>query len=167
MTLNLSVTSLLVFGVTLALLIVYSAMDLRSRLVRNEHLAVGGVLGFSLVVLSGHLTASSMLHLTAVIFVASVSYLLFRIGAIGGADAKTLLIVAILSPGIELAVWDSPILEALIGGGLELFIMLLLGFAYTKRSSSLKSNHDAEYRTVPLIPFLLLSYILIQIISFL
>ncbi|UCH05596.1 MAG: prepilin peptidase [Candidatus Thorarchaeota archaeon] len=167
MTLDLSVTSLLVFSLTFALLIVYSAMDLRSRLVRNEYLAIGGLLGFSLVVLSGHLTANSMLHLTAVIFVASVSYLLFRIGAIGGADAKALLIVAILSPGIQLAVWDSPILEALIGGGLELFIMLLLGYAYTRWLSSLRSNSHAEYRTVPLIPFLLLGYILIQILSFL
>jgi len=155
------------FSVTLALLIVYSVMDLRSRLVRNEYLAFGGVLGFSLAVLSGHLVANSMLHLTEVIFVTSVSYPLFRIGAIGGADAKTLLIVAILSPGIELATWDSPILEALIGGGLGLFIMLLLGYAYTRRSSRLKSNSDAEYRTVPLIPFLLLGYILIQTLSFL
>ena len=167
MTLDLSVTSLLMFSVTLALLIVYSIMDFRSRLVRNEFLAIGGVLGFSLVVLSGHLTANSVLHLTAVIFVPSISYLLFRIGAVGGADAKTLLIVAILSPGIELAMWDSPILEALIGGGLELFIMMSLGYAYTKRSSGLKSNSDAEYQTVPLIPFLLLGYTLIQILSFL
>jgi Flp pilus assembly protein protease CpaA len=155
------------FSVTLALLIVYSVMDLRSRLVRNEYLAFGGVLGFSLIVLSGHLTANSVLHLTAIIFVASVSYPLFRIGAIGGADAKALLIVAILSPGIELAMWDSPILEALIGGGLELFIMLLLGYAYTRWSSSLKSNSGGEYQTVPLIPFLLLGYILIQTLSFL
>ncbi len=167
MTLDLSVTSLLVFSVTLALLTVYSAMDFRSRLVRNECLVIGGVLGFSLVVLSGHMTANSVLHLTAVIFVASVSYLLFRIGAIGGADTKALLIVAILSPGIELAMWDSPILEAIIGGGLELFIMMLLGYAFMKRSRILKSNSDAEYRAVPLIPFLLLGYILIQTLSFL
>lgn len=167
MTLDLSVTSLLMFSMTLALLIAYSVMDLRSRLVRNEYLALGGVLGFSLAVLSGHLTANSMLHLTAIIFVASVSYLLFKIGAIGGADAKTLLIVAIVSPGIELAIWDSPILEALIGAGLGLFIMLLLGYVYTRWSSSLKSNSDGEYQAVPLIPFLLLGYILIQALSFL
>jgi Flp pilus assembly protein protease CpaA len=94
-----------------------------------------------------------------------VSFLLFRIGAIGGADVKALLIVAILSPGIQLAMWDSPILEALVGGGMELFIMLSLGYAYTKRPSSLRSNSDARVRTVPLIPLLLLGYILIQILS--
>ena len=154
------------FSTTLTLLVVYSIMDLHARRVRNEYLVVGGVTGFSLVVLSGHLAANSMLHLTAVIFVSSVSYLLFRIGAIGGADAKALMLVAFLSPGIELAMWGSPILEGLIGGGLELFMMLLLGYVYTKRASILMNNSDSEYQTIPLIPFLMLSYILIQILSF-
>ncbi len=167
MTLDLSVTTVLMFSATLALLTAYSVLDLRSRMVHNEYLALGGLLGFSLTALSGHLATYSMLHLVAVIFVSSISYLLFRIGAIGGADAKALLIVAIVSPGIEFATWDSPVLEALIGGGLGLFIMLLLGYAYTRWSNISKRRLHGERQTVPLIPFLLLGYILTQVLSFL
>jgi len=93
MTLDLSVTTVLMFSATLALLTAYSVLDLRSRMVHNEYLALGGLLGFSLTALSGHLATYSMLHLVAVIFVSSISYLLFRIGAIGGADAKALLML--------------------------------------------------------------------------
>ncbi|MHA2377657.1 MAG: hypothetical protein ACXADS_00070 [Candidatus Thorarchaeota archaeon] len=167
MTLELSVTSVVSFSVTLGLLIAYSVMDLRNRVVRNEYLAVGGVIGFSVVVLSGHLTTNPVLHLTAVIFVTPVSYLLFSIGSIGGADAKSLLIVAIGSPGFEFALWDSPILEAVIGGGLGLFIMMLLGYSYTRWSSSSEDNSEGERPVVPLIPFLLLGYVLIQAIALL
>lgn len=167
MTMDLSVTSVLTFSVTLGLLTAYSVMDLCGRRVRNEYLVVGGALGFGVAVFSGHLAANPMLHVTAIIFVTPISYLLFKIGSIGGADAKSVLIIAIVSPGTEFALWDSPILEALIGGGLELFIMLLFGYVYTRWSSSLKSNSEGEYRAVPLIPFLLLGYIVIQVLSFL
>ncbi len=167
MALDLSITSVLAFSATLVLLIVYSIMDLQGRKVRNLYMLTGGIVGFSVTVLSGHVAESPVLHLTAFIFVSVLSYLLFRIGSLGGADAKSLVTVSMVSPGIEFATWNSPVFEAFIGGGLGLFIMLLLGYTYSKWTKDVQGKFEEGRPVVPLIPFLLLGYIIIQVLAFL
>lgn len=165
MALDLSITSVLAFSVTLVLLIVYSIMDLHGRKVRNLYMLAGGLVGFSVTVLSGHVAESPVLHLTAFIFVSFLSYLLFRIGSLGGADAKSLVTVAIMSPGIEFAVWNSPTFEAFVGGGLGLFIMLLLGYVYSRWTKNVQDKFEEGRPVVPQIPFLLLGYVIIQVLA--
>jgi hypothetical protein len=88
-----------------------------------------------------------------------LSYVLFHIKAIGGADFKALVILSIISPGIELALWIDPILEAVIGGGLEMLIMLTFGYVYSNWS---RKNNE---KGTPLIPFLSVAYVLIQVLA--
>ncbi len=80
-------------------------------------------------------------------------------GAIGGADLKTLVILSIVSPGIELALWIDPVLEAIVGGGLMMLIMLILGYLYSNWST--KTSESGT----PLIPFLSVAYVLIQLLA--
>ncbi len=121
----------------------------------------GGVIGLAIVILTGHLIQNPLLHLTAPLFVIVLSYVLFRIGTIGGADLKALFILSIISPGIELALWIDPVLEAVVGGGLEMLIMLILGYAYSSWS---RKDKD---RGTPLIPFLSIAFVIIQILALL
>ena len=165
MTLDLTLTSMITFAYALVILIVFSIMDIRMRKVSNHYMLVGGVIGFVLVFLSGHLIQNPVLHLTAPIFVIVLSYVLFHIKAIGGADLKALIILSIISPGIELALLTDPILEAVIGGGLEMLIMLTCGYAYSNWSG--KYVQQDEMRVTPLIPFLTIAYVLIQILALL
>jgi Flp pilus assembly protein protease CpaA len=161
MTLDLTLASMITFVTALAILIIFSMMDIRERKVSNHYMVAGGVIGFVIVFLSGHLNQNLMLHLAAPIFVIVLSYVLFHIKAIGGADFKALVILSIISPGIEFALWMDPILEAVVGGGLEMFIMLTFGYAYSKWSR--KYNE----RGTPLIPFLSVAYVLIQALALL
>lgn len=154
------------FATAFVILIVFSIMDIRERKVSNHYMVIGGVIGLIIVFLSGHLIQNPVLHLAAPIFVIGLSYILFHIKAIGGADLKTLLILSIVSPGIELALWPDPILEAVIGGGLEMIIMLTCGYAYSNWSGKDDTQQD-EMRVTPLIPFLGLAYVLIQILALL
>jgi len=161
MTLDLSPTALVAFGMALAMLIFFSILDIRERRIANHLVLIGGAIGFATTILTGHLVQNLLLHLAALLFAIILPYALFRIGAIGGADLKTLVIVSIVSPGIELAVWIDPILEAIIGGGLTLLIMLILGFVYSSWSTK------TSERGTPLIPFLSLAYVLIQLLALL
>ena len=90
-----------------------------------------------------------------------LSYALYRLGTVGGADVKALMILAIASPGFALTVWDDPILEAVINIGGATAVMLLLGFLYWKLASK-NGNWNSK---PPLIPFLLMGFIAIQIIA--
>ncbi|MHA1925022.1 MAG: prepilin peptidase [Candidatus Thorarchaeota archaeon] len=166
MTLDLTLASMITFATAFAILIVFSIVDIRERKVSNHYMLVAGVIGLVIVFLSGHLIQNPALHLTAPIFVLILSYVLFHIKAIGGADLKALLILSIVSPGIELALWPDPILEAVIGGGLEMFIMLTCGYVYSNWSGKNNTQQD-EMRVTPLIPFLGLAYVLIQILALL
>jgi Flp pilus assembly protein protease CpaA len=119
------------------------------------------VLAIGLVLLDGQLLSETVLHATAILFSLVLSYVLYRIGAIGGADVKALMTLAIVSPGAAFIVWEDPILEAVVNMGMVMGMMLLLGFLYWKLVKE-TSNWDTK---PPLIPFLLLSYIIIQGIS--
>ena len=161
MALDLTMTSVITFCTALVILIVFSIMDIRERRISNHFMLAGGVIGLAIVILTGHLIQNPLLHLTAPLFVIVLSYVLFRIGTIGGADLKALFILSIISPGIELALWIDPVLEAVVGGGLEMLIMLILGYAYSSWS---RKDKD---RGTPLIPFLSIAFVIIQILALL
>ena len=151
------------FIMTIVLLCVYSWLDLKDRRVANRVVLIGGMVGFGLVAVTGHIIERSILHLTAVTFVFVISYLMFRLNALGGADVKSLVTVAIISPGIEFTTWDNPVFEAVIGGGIGLFLMLLLGFVYWKFTIKPDST---VHRVTPLIPMLLIAYLFVQLLAF-
>ena len=157
MVLDLSVAAIASFLTVTSLLVIYSILDIRQRRVPNEYIAVGGVVGCVVILLTGHI-ANLVLHVTALVIVFAMGYTLFRMRSIGGADVKSLFLVALISPGIELRALNIPVLEAVIGVGGELMVMLLGGYLYWR----LKINDDNA--TPPLIPFLLLGYLAIQLI---
>ncbi|MFW9887367.1 MAG: prepilin peptidase [Candidatus Thorarchaeota archaeon] len=161
MTLDLSLTSLVAFATTLTILIFFAILDIRDRRIANHFVLIGGAGGFVITILTDHLSQNPILHLTAFPFVTVLSYATFRIGAIGGADLKALVILSITSPGIELALWVDPVLEAIVGGGLMMLFMLIAGYVYSNRS--IRSSESGT----PLIPFLSVAYVLIQLLALL
>ncbi len=159
MVLDLSFASIVSFVTILSLLLIYSFLDIRDRKVMNEVVVEGGVVGCIVLILTSHFASNLVLHLTALLLVMPLSYILFRFGSIGGADAKVLFVVALISPGIELGIWNQPILEAIIGLGGELIVMLLGGYLYWR----IKRN--SENVTPPLLPFLLVGFLAIQVLA--
>jgi hypothetical protein len=142
----------------MALLAIFSIFDLRDHKVRNEIVFSGLIIGCVIALLTGHFIQYPLLHLTALILVTPISFILFRMGSIGGADVKVLFSIAVLSPGIELGDWGQPILEAIIGMGGEMMIMLFGGYLYW-----ISRNKE---ETPPLIPILFLGYIIVQLFAF-
>lgn len=159
MVLDLSIESIIPFFTVISLLVIYSILDIRERRVKNELVFAGVVVGCIVVILTGRVTTSIVLHATTLLIIIPLAYILFRIGSIGGADAKVLFAVGLISPGIELGLWDQPILEAIIGIGGELIVMLLGGYLYWK----LRGNDEKV--TPPLLPFLLVGYLAVQVIA--
>ena len=160
MVLDLSFASIMSFVTILSLLLIYSFLDIRDRKVMNEVVVGGGVVGCIVLILTGHFASNLVLHLAALLLVMPLSYILFRFGSVGGADAKVLFLVALISPGIELGIWTQPILEATIGLGGELIVMLLGGYLYWR----IKRN--SENVTPPLLPFLFVGFLVIQLVAF-
>ena len=161
MVLDLSIAAISSFLTVTSLLVFYSILDIRLRRVPNEYIVVGGAAGCVVIVITGHLSLNLLLHVTALGIVFVMAYALFRMRSIGGADVKTLLLVALISPGIELTAWNLPLLEAIAGMGGELFVMLLGGYLYWR------IKIGDEDSTPPLIPFLLLGYLVVQLIALL
>lgn len=157
MVLNLTVMSITSFLTIIALLVVYSILDIRYRKVKNEIVFIGGVAGCLILVLTEHFVYNMVLHLSALLLNVPLSYILFRIGSIGGADTKVLFTIALLSPGVELGAWSQPILEAIVGLGGELIVMLLGGFLYWK--------YKSKERSPPIIPILLMGYLIVQLFA--
>jgi Flp pilus assembly protein protease CpaA len=141
----------------------YAYLDIRDRRVPNNLMYSGAFFGFVATIVTGHLFENPLLHISAFVFIALVSLLLFEIGAIGGADFKGLLVIAITSPGNLFATWGDPIFEGIIAGGLEIAIMLLLGLLYSRIS---KSEYRPEGKKgVPLLPLLLIAYLVVQLLA--
>ena len=159
MVLDLSIAAISSFFTITSLLVVYSILDIRERRVPNEYIVVGGVVGCIVILLTGHFVSNIVLHVVALVIVFAMGYSLFRMRSIGGADVKSLLLVALISPGIELRVLNIPVLEAVAGMGGVFMVMLLGGYLYWR----LEIND--ENTTPPLIPFLLLGYLAIQILA--
>jgi Flp pilus assembly protein protease CpaA len=149
------VDSVLAFAVTLVLLIIYSGFDIRERRVPNQVMIMGGIVGIAVNLLSGHLYQNLLLHLFALSFAIPLSYALFRLGAFGGADAKALISVALISPGFEFLFWIDPLIEAIIAMGIEVTFMLSLGYLWWYQTK--KCNKEAF--PPPLIPLLLVGYL--------
>ncbi len=159
MALDLSLAATSSFLTITSLLVIYSILDIRQRRVPNEYIAVGSIVGCSVILLTGHLLSNLVLHVTSLVIVFALGYTLFRMRSIGGADVKSLLLVALISPGIELRALNIPVLEAVVGMGVEFFVMLLGGYLYWR----IRIND--ENATPPLIPFLLLGYLAVQLIA--
>ena len=159
MVLEISLAAVVSFFTTMLLLVVYSILDLRDRKVENELILASGFVGVVVTILTGHLATNIILHTTAVFLTIPLVYVLLLIGSIGGADAKALCIIALVSPGIEFGDWNQPILEVIIGLGGELLIMLVGGYLLWRAIRKL------EHATPPLLPFLLVGYLLVQIFA--
>ncbi|MGY5865472.1 MAG: prepilin peptidase [Candidatus Thorarchaeota archaeon] len=157
MVLALSVMGVISFLTILSLLIVYSVLDVRDRIVKNEIVLAGLIVGSIISFLTGHFLHYPVLHLTALIMVVPLILVLFRLGSIGGADAKVLFTIALLSPGIEFGDWSLSYLEAILGLGAQLAVMLLGGYLYWRYR-----NRES---TPPLIPMLFVGYLIVQLFA--
>jgi len=153
---TLSTISSFIFMVSL--FIIYSVLDMRYREVPNRVILVGGILGLGVILLSGHLIELAILHMTAVILTLILGYVLYRIGSLGGADVKTLLTIAIVSPGVEFANWNNPVLEGILVVGMLLIITLMVGYLISRR----KTDGSA---VIPLIPVLFGAYLILQLLA--
>ncbi|MHA1934545.1 MAG: hypothetical protein ACW97A_04640, partial [Candidatus Thorarchaeota archaeon] len=99
----------------------------------------------------------------SLVFALVIGYLLFRIGAIGGADVKTLVTISLVSPGVSFSSWVDPVLEGVIVSGLEMVIMLLLGQFWAYRM--ITSKEGGKHQTPALIPFLFVGFLLVQLLA--
>ena len=139
----------------------YAYLDIHTRHVSNFAVLGGAVLALIVGLLSGHMQVHPLLHFSAIVFVPGLSYVLFRIGAFGGADVKVLSVVALVSPGFELSELANPLFESVLSAGIQMLIMLLGGYLYMQY---LRDRNQAVHS--PLIPFLLLGYLAVQLLAF-
>ncbi|MFX1367026.1 MAG: prepilin peptidase [Promethearchaeota archaeon] len=155
--------SSVLFSLSSMFLLDYAYLDIRDRRVPNNLMYVSAFFGFFVITVTGHLLENLLLHISALGFMVLVSFLLFRIGSIGGADFKALLVIAMTSPGILFASWSDPVFEGIIAGGLEVAIMLLLGLLYSRISKP--ENRSDRKKEVPLLPLLLIAYLAVQLLA--
>jgi Flp pilus assembly protein protease CpaA len=160
MALEITIASILSFVAMTVLLLVYSLFDLRTRQVPNRIMIIGGMVGFIIVIFTGHLFEQALLHLSASVFMIVVSFLLFRVGAFGGADAKAVVTIAILSPGVEFGNWSEPILEGIISSGLLLVMVLFVAYVFSQYKQK-----RARINVTPLLPIILVAYLILQLFS--
>ena len=158
MVLIITMSTIASFVFTTILLFIYAVLDIRTKKVTNQVLLIGGIVGLSVVLRFGHIVDYALLHLTAILVALILGYALFRIGAFGGADVKTLFTIALISPGIEFTSWESPILEGIVAVGLQLMITLIVGYLISQR----KTN---ETEVIPLIPILFGAYLVLQLLA--
>lgn len=140
------------------LLAIYSICDIRTRRVPNWLTIMGVMIGILVVSITGHFVENIDLHLVSLLFIMVISSILFKIGVVGGADYKALVMIAVISPGFELFSLGSPSLEAIIVSGFDILLMLVGGTMISRfRTSRQKHN-----KTTALIPILLCVYVVIQ-----
>ncbi len=143
------------------MLVVFSVLDVRDRRIPNRLMGFVIIEGIILIIFNGHLMEHLSLHIIALIIALSVGSVLFKLKAIGGADAKAILFIACISPGIEFRAHDNLLFEGIIGCLVPVLIMLILGYLYYKKKP------EEDTRTTPLIPFLLIGFLLVQVIALL
>ncbi len=148
------------FAIVTTILIVFSVIDVETRKVPNKYMIAGMIITGVTTVLTGHLFSEIMLHLIAFIVTGIFVVILFRIGALGGADAKSMILITLGSPGIEFVSLADPIYEAILGTIGILLIMLVGAIAYSKKADDISKG-------TPLLPFMLIAYLLLQAISIL
>ena len=160
MVLIVTMSTIASFVFTAVLLLMYTVLDIRTRKVPNQVMLIGGIVGLGVILQFGHIVDYAVLHLTAATLALILGYILFRIGALGGADVKALFTIAIISPGIEFATWGNPILEGIVALGLQLMITLLCGYLISQRKTD-------ESEIIPLIPILFGAYLVLQLLALL
>ena len=153
------------FAASVILLLVFSFLDVRERRVSNGLLSAGGLVGCVVSILTGQFFSRPFLYLAALSFVLALSYVLFRLGALGGADVKALVVVTLTSPGVVYAHWENQIYEGVMIGAIEILMMVFLGYLYWQIHRRSGKNISEE-RVVPLIPLLLVGYVVVQIMPF-
>ncbi|TFG34225.1 hypothetical protein EU527_04675 [Candidatus Thorarchaeota archaeon] len=153
-------STILSFATMSTILIFYSVLDCRDRTIPNQVIVLGLCAGLLIVTFSGHLLQYMELHLISGVFMLTIGYILFRVGAFGGADMKTALTISLVSPGLEFTSWGDPIIEAVLIAGLQLAFMMCGGYLYSKIKGV-----ERERRVVPLIPFLLGAYLILQLFA--
>lgn len=158
MVLIITISEISSFVFTTVLLFIYAVFDLRTRKIPNQAMFIGGFMGLAIVLGFGHIVEYALLHLTAILVALILGYTLFRIGSFGGADAKIIFIIAIISPGIEFASWGNPILEGIVAVGFQLGITLLCGYLLSR----LKKD---RIEVIPLIPILFAAYLVLQLLA--
>jgi len=146
------------FVFTAILLFIYAIFDIRTRKVPNQVLLIGGIMGLAIVLGLGHIAEHALLHLTAVPIALILGYILFRIGSFGGADVKAIFTIAIISPGIEFASWENPILEGIVAVGMQIVITLVVGYLIAQRKTDVNI-------AIPLIPILFGAYLVLQLLA--
>jgi len=153
------------FATAVILLLVFSFLDVRERKVSNGLLSAGGLIGCVVSILTGQLFRLPFLYLSTLSFVLALSYVLFRLGALGGADVKALIVVTLTSPGVVYAHWENQIYEGVMIGAIEILAMLFAGYLYSQ--IRLRSGRNSsEERAVPLIPLLLAGFVVVQMMPF-
>jgi len=153
------------FATAMILLVVFSFLDARDRKVSNGVLSAGGLVACVVSILSGQLFSRPFLYLSALSFVLALSYVLFRLGALGGADVKALVVITLTSPGMVYAHWENQIYEGVMIGAIEILVMMFGGYLYWLiRRRSGRTN--SEERAAPLIPLLLVGYMVVQMMPF-
>ena len=159
------ISASMAFLAAILLLSLYSIMDIRNRRVPNRVLLTGGLIGIAIVILTGHLYSHLILHLSGISTMCLLSYFLFKTGAIGGADLKALVTISIISPGVEFSIWENVVFEGILAACIQILIMLILGYLYWVMNQRRNKLVD-EVKTPPLIPMLLIGYILVQFLAF-
>ncbi len=164
MVFEVTISNIACFLTGIFILGIFSVLDLRQRRIENAFVIAAGIIGFMVIVVSGHLVEYLYVHVTAVFIVVPLVIFLFKMESIGGADAKSLVVITITSPGIEFSSWEMVILEGVLGVLFPIFVMLLGGYIY---STIAQSQRERDSKITPLIPFLMLGYILLQLLAFL
>ncbi len=153
------VASLVSIVTVLTLLALYSVYDIKTRRVPNRLTLAGLIIGFLVASITGHIMVNIELHIVSLVFMMGVSLVLFRIGAIGGADYKAFIMISITSPGFELFSLGNQLLEGIIVSGFEI-LLTLLGGAMVSRH---RAGNQKQDKTIALIPVLLCVYMAIQL----
>ncbi|MHA2423914.1 MAG: prepilin peptidase [Candidatus Thorarchaeota archaeon] len=158
MAVEITIQGLLAFSLAVALLMFFSLMDLKTRKVPNEVMSMSFALGVLMSIVTGHLIDQLYLHLVGIIFAVVFAIPLFYMNAIGGADVKTVILLQFISPGLELGTFTEFVTEGMIGVFALLLSMLVLGLLYSRREEKI------DRKRTPLIPFLFVGYLVMQLI---
>jgi Flp pilus assembly protein protease CpaA len=151
--------SLIAFFAAVGMLAIAGLFDWRDRCVPNRVMLGLGTSGVIIGLVTWHLVDQWIVHVSALVNI-TLPLVLYRIKALGGADVKAFILVAIISPGLEFATWENLFFEAFFIVSLQGLVMIVLGLIWSKMKKE-------DTRTAPLISFLLIGYVLVQSLAFL
>ncbi len=146
--------NVILFGATVVMLTIGGLTDLTGRVVPNRLTYTSIVVGGALVMMTGCFVTLWLKYVIVGTFVVPVTYFLFRIGAIGGGDAKILLAINIMTPGfvfVEGFQWT--ILEVVTG---------YCGVVMPALTLAILTKNTGRTMRFPLVPFFLVAYVSIQ-----